>query len=161
MRALEPESLHAAVTDPPYELGFMGKAWDKADGVASSPAKWEVARALLLPGNHLVAFAGSRTYHRITTAIESADFEIRDQLMWIYGSGFPRSHDISKAIDAIDAKSETPSDVLICTEWMRSTGITARQIQQRASCPWSVSERARPDTAKRCRFEICSSRPCV
>lgn len=130
MQALEPESLHSVVTDPPYELGFMGKAWDKAGGVATTPATWEAARSLLMPGGHLVAFAGSRTYHRIASAIEAADFEIRDQLMWIYGSGFPKSLDISKAIDASDAKSETPADVLKFTEWMRSTGITARQINE-------------------------------
>lgn len=99
MAALEPESIHAVVTDPPYELGFMGKAWDKVGGVATSVATWERARALLKPGGHLTAFAGSRTYHRIASAIEDADFEIRDQLMWIYGSGFPKSHDISKCID--------------------------------------------------------------
>lgn len=99
MAALESESIHAVVTDPPYELGFMGKAWDKAGGVATTVTTWERVRALLKPGGHLTAFAGSRTYHRIASAIENADFEIRDQLMWIYGSGFPKSHDISKCID--------------------------------------------------------------
>lgn len=130
MAALDPESVHAVVTDPPYELGFMGNAWDKAGGVASDPATWELARAVLKPGGHLAAFAGSRTYHRIATAIERAGFDIRDQLMWLYGSGFPKSHDVSKAIDASDAKSETPADVLRFTAWMRSTGITARQINE-------------------------------
>lgn len=99
MGALEPESVDACVTDPPYELGFMGKSWDKAGGVASDPATWARVHALLKPGGHTVAFAGSRTYHRIASAIEAADFEIRDQLMWLYGSGFPKSHDISKCID--------------------------------------------------------------
>ncbi|MEQ1698019.1 MAG: site-specific DNA-methyltransferase, partial [Hyphomicrobiaceae bacterium] len=99
MAALDPGSVDACVTDPPYELGFMGKAWDKAGGVASDPATWARVHALLKPGGHTVAFAGSRTYHRIASAIEAADFEIRDQLMWLYGSGFPKSHDISKCID--------------------------------------------------------------
>lgn len=130
MAALEPESLHSVVTDPPYELGFMGKAWDKADGVASDPETWRVVQALLKPGGHLVAFAGSRTYHRIAMAIERAEFEIRDQLMWLYGSGFPKSLDVAKAIDACDAKSETPEEVLRFTEWMRSTGITAKKINE-------------------------------
>lgn len=99
MAALEPESCHSVVTDPPYELGFMGKAWDKAGGVASTPATWQRALDCLKPGGHLVAFAGSRTYHRIACAIEDAGFEIRDQLMWIYGSGFPKSLDVAKSID--------------------------------------------------------------
>lgn len=99
MGALESASVHAVVTDPPYELGFMGKAWDKAGGVASSPETWRRAFDALKPGGHLSAFAGSRTYHRIACAIEAAGFEIRDQLMWLYGSGFPKSHDIAKCID--------------------------------------------------------------
>ena len=99
MGALERESVHAVVTDPPYELGFMGKAWDKAGGVASQAETWRRAAHLLKPGGHLAAFAGSRTYHRIACAIEDAGFEIRDQLMWLYGSGFPKSHDIAKSID--------------------------------------------------------------
>lgn len=130
MGALEPASVHAVVTDPPYELGFMGKAWDKAGGVASRAETWRRAFDALKPGGHLTAFAGSRTYHRIACAIEDAGFEIRDQLMWIYGSGFPKSHDVSKAIDASDAKSETPADVLRFTAWLRSTGITSRQINE-------------------------------
>lgn len=130
MAALDHDAHHACVTDPPYELGFMGKEWDKAGGVASDPETWELAKALLKPGGHLVAFAGSRTYHRIATAIERSGFEIRDQIMWLYGSGFPKSLDVAKAIDACDAKSETPEDVLKFTAWMRSTGVTARQINE-------------------------------
>lgn len=99
MAAIERESVHAVVTDPPYELGFMGKAWDKAGGVASDPRTWAAALDCLKPGGHLTAFAGSRTYHRIACAIEDAGFEIRDQLMWLYGSGFPKSLDVSKCID--------------------------------------------------------------
>lgn len=86
------------VTDPPYELGFMGKKWD-AGGIAYNPRTWELALALLKPGGHLLAFGGTRTYHRMTVAIEDAGFEIRDCIMWVYGQGFPKSLDISKAID--------------------------------------------------------------
>lgn len=98
MGALEPATMHAVVTDPPYELGFMGKSWDEAGGVASDPETWRRAFDALKPGGHITAFAGSRTYHRIACAIEDAGFEIRDQLMWLYGSGFPKSHDIAKCI---------------------------------------------------------------
>jgi DNA modification methylase len=91
-------SVDAIVTDPPYELGFMGKSWD-ASGVAFDPATWREALRVLKPGGHLIAFSGSRTYHRMAAAIEDAGFEIRDQIMWIYGSGFPKSHNIDKAID--------------------------------------------------------------
>lgn len=86
------------VTDPPYELGFMGKTWD-ASGIAYSVPMWAEALRVLKPGGHLLAFSGSRTYHRMVCAIEDAGFEIRDQIMWVYGSGFPKSLDVSKAID--------------------------------------------------------------
>ena len=86
------------VTDPPYELGFMGKAWD-ATGIAYDVDTWKLAFQVLKPGGHLLSFGGSRTYHRMACAIEDAGFEIRDQIMWIYGSGFPKSLNVSKAID--------------------------------------------------------------
>jgi len=91
-------SIDSVVTDPPYELGFMGKSWD-ATGVAYSVELWQEVMRVLKPGGHLLAFSGSRTYHRMAVAIEDAGFEIRDQIMWIYGSGFPKSHDVSKGID--------------------------------------------------------------
>jgi DNA modification methylase len=98
MAGMDAESVDAIVTDPPYELGFMGKAWD-ASGVAFQVATWQAAWRVLKPGGHLLAFGGTRTYHRMTCAIEDAGFEIRDCLQWIYGSGFPKSLDVSKAID--------------------------------------------------------------
>lgn len=91
-------SVDAVVTDPPYELGFMGKQWDSS-GVAYSVALWAEVLRVLKPGGHLLAFGGSRTYHRLACAVEDAGFEIRDQIMWVYGSGFPKSLDVSKAID--------------------------------------------------------------
>lgn len=89
-------SVDSIVTDPPYGLGFMGKAWDH--GVPGVEF-WQAAYRVLKPGGHLLAFSGSRTYHRMVCAIEDAGFEIRDQIMWVYGSGFPKSLDVSKAID--------------------------------------------------------------
>ena len=96
LRELEPESVDAVVTDPPYGLGFMGKAWDHA---VPSADVWREVLRVLKPGGHMVAFFGSRTYHRGAVAIEDAGFEIRDQLMWIYGSGFPKSQNVAIAID--------------------------------------------------------------
>jgi len=93
-------SIDAIVTDPPYELGFMGKAWDST-GVAYQVDLWRECLRVLKPGGHLLAFGGSRTYHRLACAVEDAGFEIRDQIMWVYGSGFPKSHDVSKAIDKV------------------------------------------------------------
>jgi len=98
MRSLPANSVDSIVTDPPYELGFMGKSWDST-GIAYSVKMWDEALRVLKPGGHLLAFSGSRTYHRMACAIEDAGFEIRDQIMWVYGSGFPKSMDVSKAID--------------------------------------------------------------
>lgn len=92
------ESVDSIVTDPPYGLNFMGKKWDTGE-VAFDPEFWRLALAALKPGGHLVAFSGTRTYHRMVTAIEDAGFGIRDQLAWVYGTGFPKSHNVSKAID--------------------------------------------------------------
>lgn len=89
---------HAVLCDPPYEMGFMGKSWDSR-GVSFRAETWLAIRSLLAPGAHLLAFGGTRTFHRIAVAIEDAGFEIRDTLGWLYGSGFPKSHDVSKAID--------------------------------------------------------------
>jgi DNA modification methylase len=126
---LKEGSIDSCVTDPPYHLtsitkrlgskdaapiqfgtdgayaraskGFMGKQWDGGD-IAFRPEVWaEVLRALK-PGAHLLAFSGTRTYHRMACAIEDAGFEIRDQIGWCYGSGFPKSHDVSKGIDRIN-----------------------------------------------------------
>ena len=91
-------SIDSVVCDPPYELGFMGKSWD-CTGIANDVQLWKEVLRVLKPGGHLLAFSGSRTYHRMAVAIEDAGFEIRDQIMWVYGSGFPKSHDVSKAID--------------------------------------------------------------
>lgn len=98
MRKMPENSVDSIVTDPPYELGFMGKSWDST-GIAFNVEVWKEALRVLKPGGHLLAFSGSRTYHRMAVAIEDAGFEIRDQIMWLYGSGFPKSHNVANAID--------------------------------------------------------------
>jgi DNA modification methylase len=99
LRTMADCSVDSVVCDPPYELGFMGKGWDRS-GIAYDVSVWSECSRVLKPGGHLLAFGGSRTYHRLACAIEDAEFEIRDQIQWIYGSGFPKSLDMSKAIDA-------------------------------------------------------------
>ena len=96
MRTMEPNSVDAIVCDPPYGLSFMGKDWDH--GVPGVQF-WREALRVAKPGAHLLAFGGTRTFHRLAVAIEDAGWEIRDTIMWVYGSGFPKSHDVSKAID--------------------------------------------------------------
>lgn len=96
LKTMPDNSIDSIVTDPPYGLNFMGKKWDYD---VPSEAIWRECLRVLKPGGHLVSFAGSRTYHRMAVRVEDAGFEIRDQLMWVYGSGFPKSLDVSKAID--------------------------------------------------------------
>jgi DNA modification methylase len=106
MAAMPAESVDAIVTDPPYGLEFMGREWDRLDGIGQMShvaarqgalmQEWHEAWArealrVLKPGGHLIAFGGTRTYHRLTCAIEDAGFEIRDCLAWLYGAGFPKS----------------------------------------------------------------------
>lgn len=124
LKAFESDSIDSCVTDPPYALtsivkrfggksaapakgndafirasvGFMGQAWDNGS-TAFDPDFWREVYRVLKPGAHLVAFSGTRTYHRMACAIEDAGFEIRDQIGWVYGTGFPKSHDVSKGID--------------------------------------------------------------
>jgi site-specific DNA-methyltransferase (adenine-specific) len=98
LATLADESVDAVVTDPPYELGFMGKAWD-GQGIAYDVTMWSEVLRVLKPGGHLLAFGGTRTAHRLTCAIEDAGFEVRDSIAWLYGSGFPKSLDVGKAID--------------------------------------------------------------
>ena len=98
LRTLPDCSIDAVCTDPPYALVFMGKKWDTGE-VAFSFEFWAEVLRVLKPGGHVVAFGGTRTYHRMVCAIEDAGFEIRDAIMWHYGTGFPKSLDVSKQLD--------------------------------------------------------------
>lgn len=99
LKTIPDNSIDAVVTDPPYGLSFMGKKWDYD---VPSVEIWTECLRVLKPGGHLLSFAGSRTYHRMAVRIEDAGFEIRDQIMWVYGSGFPKSYNIGKAIDKME-----------------------------------------------------------
>src|SRR5574343_945410 len=96
LRGMPDNSVDSIVTDPPYGLSFMGKKWDYD---VPSVEVWAECLRVLKPGGHLLAFAGTRTQHRMAVRIEDAGFEIRDMIAWLYGSGFPKSLDVSKAID--------------------------------------------------------------
>ncbi len=98
MSELPDDSVDSIVCDPPYELNFMGRKWDSS-GIAFDAEVWAQALRVLKPGGHLLAFGGTRTWHRLAVAIEDAGFDIRDSIAWLYGSGFPKSLDVSKAID--------------------------------------------------------------
>ena len=98
LKSLPDNSVDSVVTDPPYELGFMGKKWDSS-GIAYDVTVWAECLRVLKPGGHLLAFGGSRTYHRLGVAIEDAGFEIRDTIAWISSKTFPKSLNVSKAID--------------------------------------------------------------
>jgi site-specific DNA-methyltransferase (adenine-specific) len=127
LRALPDCSVDAVVTDPPYGLAIMGKRWDYD---VPSVEIWAECLRVLKPGGHLLAFAGTRTQHRMAVRIEDAGFEIRDMIAWVYGSGFPKSLDVSKAIDKLDAAEAQQARRYRFTAWVRSTGVTSREIDE-------------------------------
>ena len=98
-KKLPDNSIDSCVTDGPYGLSFMNKKWDYD---VPSVEFWKEVWRVLKPGGHILSFGGTRTYHRMVVNIEDAGFEIRDQIMWLYGSGFPKSHNIGKAVDKLE-----------------------------------------------------------
>ena len=125
----------AVVTDPPYELGFMGKSWD-SKGVSFRPETWAAIRNACLPGAPLLSFGGSRTQHRIACAIEDAGWELRDVIMYVYGSGFPKSLDIGKAID----KAKGAERKIIGTEDRRSQYDGKTRVSKAVNTNWRGAE---------------------
>lgn len=103
LQTLDACTIDSVVTDPPYEIGFLGRGWDKA-GAAFDPGLWAEVLRVTKPGGHLLAFSGTRTYHRMVTAIEDAGWQIRDQLAWVYSSGFPKSLNVQKAVESSSGK---------------------------------------------------------
>ena len=132
---LAADSIDACITDAPYELGFMGRAWDKT-GIANDPAFWALVLRVLKPGAHLLAFSHSRTYHRMACAIEDAGFEIRDSIDWWYGTGFPKSLDVSKAIDKARIEDQEPVRVVcrFLRAVMDSKELKSSQIAEHFGC---------------------------
>lgn len=126
LKGLDDNSIDSVVCDPPYEINFMGKGWDNS-GIAFSTQVWSECFRVLKPGGHLIAFGGTRTIHRITCAIEDSGFDIRDQICWMQFQGFPKSLDISKQIDKTNGQSDV---ALTFTRWMRTTGLTTKEINQ-------------------------------
>ena len=121
LRRIPDGSVDSVVTDPPYGLEFMGKAWDKYTPLDFELwcAKWAAeCLRILKPGGHMLAFGGSRTWHRLAAGIEDAGFEIRDSIAWLYGSGFPKSLDVSKAIDK---RRHDIAEIYEVTAWVRAT----------------------------------------
>ena len=98
---LPDNSVDSIVTDPPYELGFMGKSWDNS-GIAYNVDMWKECLRVLKPGGHLLSFSGTRTYHRMAVAIEDAGFEVRDMIEWVYSTGFPKSLNVGKQINKLE-----------------------------------------------------------
>jgi len=119
MKEIKDNSVDSIVTDPPYGLSFMGKKWDYD---VPSVEIWQEAMRVLKPGGHLLSFAGSRTYHRMAVNIEDAGFEIRDQIMWVYGSGFPKSHNIGKAVDKLQGNERESIGVTPAGKGIKSGG---------------------------------------
>lgn len=127
LRGMADNSVDSIVTDPPYGLSFMGKKWDYD---VPSVDVWRECLRVLKPGGHLLAFAGTRTQHRMAVRIEDAGFEIRDMIAWTYGSGFPKSMDVSKQLDKVDATETRRDRALRFTAWVRSTGLTSARIDE-------------------------------
>ena len=109
LKSISDNYIDAIITDPPYEIGFMGKKWDST-GIAYNVKLWKECLRVLKPGGHILAFGGTRTYHRMASAIEDAGFEIRDMIEWVYGSGFPKSLNIGKAVDKLQGNER----VFVC-----------------------------------------------
>ena len=151
---LADESVDAVVCDPPYELGFMGKSWDSS-GIAYDVNVWRECLRVLKPGGHILAFGGSRTWHRLAVAVEDAGFELRDSIAWLYGSGFPKSLDVSKAIDKAGATQGMAIRKEI-QDLISASGLTDQKIAEVANVSpalvrfWRLGERSiQTDEAER------------
>ena len=139
LKDLPDNSVDSIVTDPPYELGFMGKSWDST-GIANNVDMWKECLRVLKPGGHLLAFSGTRTYHRMASAIEDAGFEVRDMIEWVYGSGFPKSLNIGKAVDKLQGNER---------EWVSKSPFQAsEEAEKRSEGKCQSGRTTHPDITK-------------
>jgi hypothetical protein len=122
-------SVGAVVSDPPYELSFMCKDWDNT-GIAYSPVLWAHLYRVIVPGGVIKAFSATRTFHKMARAMQEAGFIDLHLEAWGYSTGFPKSLDVSKAIDKLDRIGPMQARARAFTAWMRSTGITAQQVNE-------------------------------
>ena len=144
LKTIESNSIDAIVTDPPYGIDFLGKSWDANTG---SLETYRECLRVLKPGGHLLAFSAARTYHHLAITLEQAGFEIRDQIMWIYSSGFPKSQDVGKSIDRGEKKTKgrlgplyTPAQgnpkITACEVCGAGNGILKASKCQHDPCPF-------------------------
>jgi len=126
MQMMDKHSVDDIITDPPYEIGFLGKGWDNT-GIAFNPATWKEAHRVLKPNGLLVVFGATRTHHRIAHAIERGGFEIIDIIGWTYSTGFPKSHNISKAIDKRGGEDVSWFGNWL-KQWRKENGIAQKEI---------------------------------
>ena len=112
LKELEDNSIDSIVTDPPYELGFMGKSWDNT-GIANNKDMWAECLRVLKPGGRLLAFSGTRTYHRMASAIEDAGFEVRDMIEWVYGSGMSKGNVWNKGKKRKSERLNKENDLMV------------------------------------------------
>ena len=133
IKQLDDDSIDAIITDPPYELGFMGKKWDSS-GIAYNIDLWRECLRVLKPGGYLLAFGGTRTYHRMACSIEDAGFEVRDMLEWIYASGFPKSLNIGKAVDKLQGNDREILSTTIRTTHKNGTSYQWAQGSDTGIC---------------------------
>ena len=131
LKTLADNSIDAIVTDPPYGIDFLGKAWDANTGALET---YQECLRVLKPGGHIVAFSAARTYHHLAITLEQAGFEIRDQIMWIYSSGFPKSQDVGKSIDRQSGKAAHQAELAeikaILKQLYKDSGKTNTQIDR-------------------------------
>ena len=146
LKTISDNTFDSIVTDPPYGIAFLGKDWDNNTGALET---WQECFRVLKPGGHLLAFSAARTYHHLATNIEMAGFEIRDQLMWLYGSGFPKAQDIGKAIDKREGKKDetylgtTGNETIAFTE--DNKGGSSRRCSKCGKHPYLQSNCETPD----------------
>lgn len=166
IRAMDANALHAVVTDPPYGIGFMGQSWDEQCSISFNPETWRLALNLLRPGGHLAAFGGARTYHRLGVAIESAGFAVREQIMFLFGNGFPKSHDISKCIDKRGGMARSldtrPHALAVPSHhpavWFDFRPLHGLRVHGRRGCAGGVPLRRRGERARLFRHRLRADR---